>query len=1124
MERVLFESASAARRVEAALRVVSRALDAGRSLMVIAPTREAGRELVRRIALERGACARVEPTTLDAIAVELARDSLLRRHECRLDGTGLDAIVARAIAASPALGRYEAVRDLPGTPRAIARVLEELMLADLAPEALLEVDPALAGLASKVRDELERQRLVPTATLHARATASLHDGSARPSDAVVVLDVPLHEALPAELARAIVRGAADALVTVASGDRRTRARWVEGLDLALELDEGGTRCARDLFSTETSPAGRALERSVRVLSGTTEAEECVELARALLEELDRPEHPPLDRIAIVVRDAERYRVPLTEALTRAGIPHHLERGVRRPDPAGRAFLSLLECAGSGLSAHAFADYLAFGVLPKAGDAGAPGASADRRDAPDRGVKETLEEEDEGGDETKKRRAVVGGALRAPRRWERLLVDASVIGGGPERWRRRLEGLRAELTSAIARARDPDSPEARRAALTLADLERLSSFALPLIERLAALPKEASWAVMLPALEALARASLVEPRRVLEVLAQLAPLARMTPPLGPITPGQGAGGPDEPITLDDVRRVLLPRLREIQGSPLEPAGAVRVISAEAIAGRELDLVLVPGLVERAFPRRILEDPILSDDARAAIAPRASDAVDDEPRSPLRTTADRADDEQLLLRRIAQAAPRLICSHPRRDERNRARAPSLYLLELVRADRGELVSALALARERSLLEVAPGWPAPRDPARAIDRREADLSTIAALLGESPAAARGRAAHLTSESPVLGRALRARHGAHGERWGNQDGLLSADPATRKLLERERPGARVFSATALESFAACPYRFFLRAVVRLEAREVVERVETLDPATRGTLIHATQFALVTAAHAEGLSVHRDEEVLRGRLSQIVDEVASEARDRLVPAIESVFDDEIRGIRRDLLAWLHHLAQQTRWSPAFAELGFGSPPGGERDAASVPEPVAIEVPRHGERETAAASGVVTLKLRGAIDLVERSETTLRVTDYKTGRAHASPQTVIGGGETLQPLLYALVLESMLSRGLLSLEGPASPSPALRVEGGRLWYCTARGENRSVSVTLDDEGRRAIGHVLTTLDRSLERALLPRAPRAEACSYCDYVAVCGPHAEARASRKERTGPVIEPLLKLRSEK
>ncbi len=39
--------------------------------------------------------------------------------------------------------------------------------------------------------------------------------------------------------------------------------------------------------------------------------------------------------------------------------------------------------------------------------------------------------------------VTNGQLRAPRRWERLLVEAAVI-GGEERWRTRIKGMENQL--------------------------------------------------------------------------------------------------------------------------------------------------------------------------------------------------------------------------------------------------------------------------------------------------------------------------------------------------------------------------------------------------------------------------------------------------------------------------------------------------------------------------------------------------------------------------------------------------------------------------------------------------------------------------------------------------------
>jgi ATP-dependent helicase/nuclease subunit B len=64
-------------------------------------------------------------------------------------------------------------------------------------------------------------------------------------------------------------------------------------------------------------------------------------------------------MAILLRAPETYASLMEGALKRAGIPAYFARGSRRPDPSGRALLALLECAGEGLSARRFAEYLSF---------------------------------------------------------------------------------------------------------------------------------------------------------------------------------------------------------------------------------------------------------------------------------------------------------------------------------------------------------------------------------------------------------------------------------------------------------------------------------------------------------------------------------------------------------------------------------------------------------------------------------------------------------------------------------------------------------------------------------------------------------------------------------------------
>jgi len=202
---------------------------------------------------------------------------------------------------------------------------------------------------------------------------------------------------------------------------------------------------------------------------------------------------------------------------------------------------------------------------------------------------------------------------------------------------------------------------------------------------------------------------------------------------------------------------------------------------------------------------------------------------------------------------------------------------------------------------------------------------------------------------------------------------------------------------------------------------------------------------------------------------------------------------DAMNAIRADLREWLRRSVTGSQaWVPHRFELSFGL---AERarptaDAASVPEPVRV---------------LDDVLLRGSIDLVERrGDGTLRVTDHKTGKARVPAGATLNGGQTLQPILYALAAEAVL-------EGT--------VESGRLYYCTADGDFTERIIPLDDVGRGHAGTALGLVARALERGFLPAAPARDACRWCDYRPVCGPHEETRTARKPQDG--IADLLLLR---
>jgi hypothetical protein len=207
------------------------------------------------------------------------------------------------------------------------------------------------------------------------------------------------------------------------------------------------------------------------------------------------------------------------------------------------------------------------------------------------------------------------------------------------------------------------------------------------------------------LSALATRALKQPDRVLAVLAELAPM-----------------GPVGPVALNEVLLVLERILLEVAvPPPSQRYGKVLAAPIGAARGLSFEAVFVPGLAEKMFPRKIVEEPILLDAVREKIG------------GGLVTNQSRLEAERLAMALAAGAAKRRVCfSYPRLDlDQARPRVPSFYALEAVRAAEGLLPDFAELARRAETATTARlGWPAPPDPADAIDQAEHDLDLFARL----------------------------------------------------------------------------------------------------------------------------------------------------------------------------------------------------------------------------------------------------------------------------------------------------------------------------------------------------------------------------------------------------------
>ena len=353
---------------------------------------------------------------------------------------------------------------------------------------------------------------------------------------------------------------------------------------------------------------------------------------------------------------------------------------------------------------------------------------------------------------------------------------------------------------------------------------------------------------------------------------------------------------------------------------------------------------------------------------------------------------------------------------------------------------------------------------------------------LDSRDPAAVKGHAHYLLGLNESLRRSVISRWARGRPAWSPSDGLIKVAPGTQAAIDKHRLGRRAYSLSALQRFATCPYQFLLATIYRLQPWEEPEPLVRMDPLTRGSLFHSAQTEFYRAMKADGrlpVDAARVADAI-ATLDSVLDRVAGEYAEKLAPAIDRVWRDEIDELRRDLGIWVQKIADGGPWHPEYFEFSFGLHDEG-RDPRSVPDPVLV-----GDR----------FLLHGSVDLIEHRPDldVLRVTDHKTGKNRSNTDLIVGRGMVLQPVLYSLVVERALAK---------------KVVEGRLFYATTVGGFADHPIQMTDDTRAQGLQVLEIVDRAVEGGFLPAAPDERACTWCDFRPVCGPREEERIKRKSR---------------
>ncbi|MDE2743769.1 MAG: exodeoxyribonuclease V subunit gamma [Gemmatimonadota bacterium] len=267
--------------------------------------------------------------------------------------------------------------------------------------------------------------------------------------------------------------------------------------------------------------------------------------------------------------------------------------------------------------------------------------------------------------------------------------------------------------------------------------------------------------------------------------------------------------------------------------------------------------------------------------------------------------------------------------------------------------------------------------------------------------------QAAQLDGHATALRHLVRGLHLAElrtaSKSFGSHEGVLDEAPLIDKLRTRLGAG-HSFSATQLELYGRCPFRFFAQELLNLQPLRDPEDDDSARK--RGNLVHRTLYRFYAthgeaAERAENLAENIAELRRQGR--QVAEEMSLTGFfwERELERLLGSDDGERKGVLPHFLRLQAAAANPA--VPTHFELSFGSYPGmGEGDPQSTTTLYAIDDPETGSE----------VRIAGKIDRIDRTaDGCFIVFDYKTGRMPSVAD--IDTGLNLQLPLYLLAAESL---------------------------------------------------------------------------------------------------------------
>lgn len=484
-------------------------------------------------------------------------------------------------------------------------------------------------------------------------------------------------------------------------------------------------------------------------------------------------------------------------------------------------------------------------------------------------------------------------------------------------------------------------------------------------------------------------------------------------------------------------------------------AVQVYDAVMALPKEYKIVFLSGLLEKSFPVAVNEDALFKDRERKVLNARG--IVLEERLWRL------AGERYFFYMAATRAKEKLYLTHPSYSFDGKPSLPSFFIEEALRCFAPGTVARYQKKPDEFLPDIGEWETA----------AEADRGLAENLFKRSVS---GGPVPLSAEAAgVLGPALRRDSFRRVLAAGAASGQVEIrDP---KILARFKKRPSVYSATKLETFAVCAFKFHAERTLSLG-----DPLEGREEAQMGTLLHGALEIFYTELAAKKDPAHfylKDLDAMRRRLHEILEQEIAKSPFRNQPLYrQKAYLESMKRVLSDFLEHEKKISGSRQLIPAYFEMSFGKESRGEYDYLKIPSGPKTEI-----------------LLTGKIDRIDLSKDGKRalVIDYKRSLRHLAKK--IEKGMELQLPIYLLAAQRLLKLEVLGAE--LRILRGSKVEGVYVEGCEEflKIPESRIQSKKDFEGfLKNIQDQIVSIDRRLHEADISVDPKT--CDFCPYGSVC----------------------------